>query len=118
MFTIRRATKALLLAAAVLAATAVAAFGLGYLHVANAQSYAVNHVWVSSPCNQSSAKCWRYPYATGWYERINNNKVRVEIAVGIAGHSKLCTRVFAVIGDDNSPSVTSNGSSPYYYCPE
>lgn len=106
----------LLVLAAIFGSWAIAAKAQAYLHVANAQSYAVNHVWVSF-CNQSSYWCWRYPYATGWYQRISDSYVRVEIAVGRRGYSRHCTRVFAVRGSDGSPYITSDGSAPYYSCP-
>lgn len=96
---------------------AAVASASAYLHVANARSYVVNHVWVSAPCYQSSNNCWRYPFPTNWYDRISDSYVRVEIAVGIHGYPNHCYRVYAVHGSDASPYITSAGSAPYFSCP-
>lgn len=94
----------------VAAAVAVAA----YLHVANAQTYAKQHAWKVF-CGSSSATCPNYPNATGWYQRVSNTKVRVEIHVYRTGQGN-CYRIFAVVGDDTSPQITSDGSSAYWAC--
>lgn len=90
-----------------------------YLHVADARSYAVSHVWFSAPCYQSSYTCWRYPFPTSWYERLSDSSVRVEIALGYRACSatRHSYRVFGVVGSDSSPSINSGTSFPYWRCP-
>lgn len=99
--------------ALVLSLVAVASAS-AYLHLANAQNYAAAHMW-SSFCNNSTNYCTGYPWATGWYSRVNDSYVRVGVAVGTYT-SGTCSRVFAVRGSDSSPYITSDGSSPYYTC--
>lgn len=84
-----------------------------YLHVANAQNYARAHMW-KTLCNYGNS-CSYYPAATGWYQRINDNYVRVEVRSYVYGRGT-CYRVFAVRGNDGSEYITTDGSSPYYYC--
>jgi hypothetical protein len=97
-----------------LLATAATAFALGYLHVYTAQNYAAAHVWRTF-CGSNANTCPSYPTATGWYDRITNNYVRVEIRVRSRSNGN-CTRVLAVRGDDDNPYITSDGSFPYYMC--
>lgn len=92
----------------------VAASASAYLHVANAQNYARAHVYATF-CDSSAYWCPTYPWATGWYDRITDSYVRVEIAVN-RRNSGTCTRVFAVRGSDANPYITSDGSFPYYAC--
>jgi hypothetical protein len=91
-------------------ATATAASA--YLHVADAQHYAEAHMWKSF-CNYGS-NCGSYPAPTGWYDRISDSYVRVEVWAWSKG--KQCSRVFAVHGSDSSPYITTDGSSFGYFC--
>lgn len=112
----RRFKLFLALVATLLVTLVAAVSASAYLHLANAQSYAVQHTWTTF-CNSSSYWCWRYPFADGWYQRINDSYVRVEIQVGKRGYSKLCYRVFAVKGSDAAPYISTDGSWPYWNCP-
>lgn len=103
--------KIVLLALTFLLTLALAASASAYLHVANAQNYARAHVWRTF-CNYN---CLSYPSATGWYSRINDNYVRVEIVARKSGYGT-CYRVFAVRGNDGSEYITTDGSAPYYSC--
>jgi hypothetical protein len=85
-----------------------------YLHVANAQNYARAHVYATF-CDSSSYWCPTYPWATGWYDRITDSYVRVEIEVR-RRNSGDCYRTFAVHGSDANPYITTDGSSYGYYC--
>lgn len=109
----RRLSKSLLLATGMLLLTAAVAVA-AYLHLANAQTYAKQHAWTVF-CGSSSRTCPNYPNATGWYQRVSNTKVRVEIHVYRAGSGN-CYRIFAVTGDDSSPQITSDGSSAFWSC--
>lgn len=93
---------------------AMSASAFAYLHVSYAQDYARAHVWRTF-CSSSGNVCVDYPRPTSWYRRINANYVRVEIYVYRYG-SGACTRVFAVKGNDGASYISSDGSSPYYYC--
>ena len=117
----RRMTKVKLLLTGVLSMLftfLAVASASAYLHLANARSYAVNHVWETAPCYQSSYTCWRYPFYTAYYQRLSDSKVRVEIGLGWRSCSttKYAYRVFAVQGSDANPSITSSGSAPYWSC--
>jgi hypothetical protein len=101
------------LVVALLATGVAVAWALGYLHVYTAQQYASAHVWKTF-CASNWNNCSTYPTGTGWYDRVTNNYVRVEIRVRSKGQT--CTRVFAVRGDDDNPYITTEGSFPYYFC--
>lgn len=107
--------KLLFILTPILTLLIVAVAYASYLHVSYAQNYARYHVFKTF-CNSSYSTCPTYPWATGWYQRINNNYVRVEIAVRKSGTAGTCRRVFAVRGYDGAEYITSDGSSPYYYC--
>lgn len=99
---------ALVILLGMLIATASAS---AYLHVATAQNYAKTHVW-NSWCG---GQCRAFPSETGWYDRINDSYVRVEVTAYRYGSGQ-CYRVFAVRGSDSAPYITSDGSAPYYTC--
>lgn len=109
-----RMLRILLAAVMLLLATAATAFALGYLHVYTAQNYAAAHAWAVF-CQSNANNCPSYPVATGWYDRINNNYVRVEVRVYRRGTGN-CSRILAVRGDDDNPYITSDGSSAYWFC--
>jgi hypothetical protein len=92
----------------------VVASASAYLHVYNATSYASNHVWATF-CNSRVSTCYTYPSGTGWYDRISDTYIRVQIQVDRYGNGH-CIRTFAVHGNDGSEYITSDGSSPYYTC--
>jgi hypothetical protein len=99
---IRRAFKALTITAAVLVATAAVALAAGgYLHVANAQSYAIQHVW-NSNCNALGG-CSSVS-STG-YKRYGNTQVWVYIRAATGSHG-ICTRGLMVSGDDSTAHIT------------
>lgn len=89
----------------------------GYLHVDYARSQAKVHAW-QNPCNASTATCWQYPFATSYYYRYSNTKVRVEIGIGwySCSRTKYAYRVLAVTGIDGDARITSDGSAPYWSC--
>lgn len=81
-----------------------------YLHVANAQTTAVNHVWYSgSPnCNQWQF-CFQYP-AAGAYNRINDTAVDVRVRGYFrAVPNAWCTRWLYVRGSD--PGYIAGGTN-------
>jgi hypothetical protein len=99
---------------------AMAASAMSYVHLADARAIAQNHVWVSAPCYQSSNNCWQYPFYTSYYQRVNDNYLRVEIGVGwyTCSRTKYGYRVFGVQGtSDSNAHVTTQGSNPYWACP-
>lgn len=109
----RKLLAAASLVVAALTTCVATAWALGYLHVYTAQQYAAGHVWRTF-CASNYNNCPGYPSATGWYDRVTNNYVRVEIRVRT--RTQTCTRVLAVRGDDDGPYITSDGSFPYYVC--
>lgn len=108
---------ALVAAVAVLGAIGAASAHADYLHVDYARSQAIVHAW-QNPCNGSTSTCWRYPFATSYYYRYSNTKVRVEIAIGwyACSRTKYAYRVLAVTGTDGNARITSDGSAPYWSC--
>jgi vancomycin permeability regulator SanA len=99
----RRFTKSLLLAVAMLAVVVVAT-AFAYLHVANAQSYAVNHVRVHNCPNLGGCSA---VWATG-YNRISDNRVDVTVAANTYGHGR-CDRLLIVRGNDGSEYIDGGG---------
>lgn len=104
----------LVIIAVVLGAIGVASAHAAYVHVANAQTYSKQHAWTTF-CSSSSYWCPSYPNATGWYQRISNTEVRVEVHVNRRS-SGSCYRIFDVRGDDSSLRISTDGSSAYWAC--
>lgn len=106
----------LVIVAAIIGSWAVAAKAAeaAYVHVANAQVYARQHAWKTF-CSSSSYYCPTYPWATGWYSRVSNTEVRVEVATDRRGSGR-CYRIFDVRGDDSNLYISTSGSSAYWAC--
>lgn len=104
----------LLLIGSILVTWVVAASAQAYLHVSAAQDYARAHVWRTF-CSSSGRVCADYPRPTSYVRRYSANYVRIEIYVYRYG-SGACTRVFAVKGNDGASYISTDGSSPFYYC--
>lgn len=86
-----------------------------FLHVANAEAYAVDHAWRASTWCDYGNRCSKYPAAIG-YTRRSDTRVDVNVRVyGYAGYSS-CQRVMYISGATDSQAYVS-GANPYFVCP-